>query len=257
MSPEIRFLIVIPSRFESERLPGKPLLPILGKSLILRVCEQLKHLPHKIVVATDHHGIYEHVTESGYQAVLTSTHHENGTSRCIECAEILESEGFSYDVLINVQGDEPLINPAQLEEISHPFNQFPTMEIATLARKTTNSADRLNPNVVKVVSGKSKSGFSKALYFSRSPIPYQRDAVENSETPGYRHVGIYAFRKEILPTIKSLKPGILEQIEKLEQLRWLESGLEIGIMETQFENIGVDTPDDILVVENFLKNTLK
>lgn len=257
MSSQTRFLIVIPSRFQSERLPGKPLLPISGKSLIIRVCEQLSGLPHTIAVATDHPGIYDHVQQAGYNAVMTSGDHQNGTSRCIECAEILSSQGHQFDVLINVQGDEPLINPLQIEEISAPFRLFPEMHIATLCRTSHHKEDLLNPNIVKVVPGKSTTGFTKALYFSRAPIPYYRSPESQNTGVFHKHVGIYAFRKEILPQIKTMPSGTLEHIEKLEQLRWLENGHEIGLVETQFQNIGVDTPEDIITVENFLKNTTK
>lgn len=249
------FLVVIPSRFQSERLPGKPLIPILGISLILRVCNQLKDLPHKVVVATDSTEIYHHVTESGFDAVMTSPNHNNGTSRCIECAEILLNKGFEFDVLINVQGDEPLINPLQLDEISEPFMRYPEMNIATLCRQIEKQAEIENPNIVKVVKGTHPSGFPMALYFSRLPVPYKRDLSKSIKATYYKHVGIYAFRTHFLEKLKSMPAGSLEQIEKLEQLRWLENGHSIGVFETNFENIGVDTPEDIASVENFLKNT--
>jgi 3-deoxy-manno-octulosonate cytidylyltransferase (CMP-KDO synthetase) len=254
IKPE-KILIVIPARYQSERLPGKPLVQIAGKSLIRRVCEQLEKVPFTKVVATDNQSIKEEVEKYGYDVLLTSTDHQNGTSRCIECYELLKVQGKSFDVLINVQGDEPLINPLQIEALANLLTSNLTLNIGTLIKSIESIEDFNNPNIVKVVKVKHSSGYNKALYFSRSPIPFNRNDINNLDhLQAFKHIGIYGFRTEILEKIKGLPTSQLEQIEKLEQLKWLESGHEIGLIETAFENIGVDTVEDITTVENFLKN---
>ena len=247
--------MVIPARFQSERLPGKPLALIAGKSLIRRVCEQLDQVAFKKVVATDNALIKEEVEKYGYDVVLTSSEHQNGTSRCIECFNILSKQGHTFDILINVQGDEPLINPKQIEALAHQLSSYPAMQIGTLIKPIVSAKEFNNSNIVKVVQGTHPSGYSKALYFSRSPIPYNRINQEDLQhQQAFKHVGIYGFKTEILEKINRLPTGTLENIEKLEQLKWLECGYDIGLIETSYENIGVDTAEDILTVENFLKN---
>lgn len=254
IKPE-EILIVIPARFQSERLPGKPLSQIAGKTLIHRVCLQLENVPFTKVVATDNQLIKEEVERHGFHAILTAVEHQNGTSRCIECFEILKNQGRSFEVLINVQGDEPLIHAQQITELATLFSKFKSVDIATLFRTINTLEEFNNPNIVKVVKGKHQQGFDKALYFSRSAIPYNRsNPVDIHFDYAFKHVGIYAFRTSVLNLIKEIPAGKLENIEKLEQLKWLESGLDIGLVETSHENIGVDTPEDITTVENFLKN---
>lgn len=254
ISPD-KILVVIPARYQSERLPGKPLAQIAGKSLIHRVCEQLEKVPFTKIVATDNVLIKEEVEKHGYDVILTSTEHQNGTSRCIECYELLKDQGKNFDILINVQGDEPLINPKQIEELAALLALHQTLNIVTLIKSVQSLEDFNNPNIVKVVKVIHSSGYNKALYFSRSPIPYYRDnEAKISPNEAFKHVGIYGFRSQILDVLKGLPAGILENIEKLEQLKWLESGYDIGLVETSFENIGVDTAEDIATVENFLKN---
>jgi 3-deoxy-manno-octulosonate cytidylyltransferase (CMP-KDO synthetase) len=254
INPE-KILIVIPARYQSERLPGKPLAQIAGKSLIHRVCEQLEKVPFTKVVATDNQLIKDEVEKYGYQVILTSADHQNGTSRCIACYEQLKEQGQSFDILINVQGDEPLINPEQIEELASLLTSYPALNIGTLIKSIHSLEDYNNPNIVKVTKGIHSLGYNKALYFSRSPIPYNRNDEKGlSHNQAFKHVGIYGFRTSILSILKGLPTGILENIEKLEQLKWLENGHDIGLVETTFENIGVDTAEDITTVENFLKN---
>jgi 3-deoxy-manno-octulosonate cytidylyltransferase (CMP-KDO synthetase) len=244
---------------QSERLPGKPLRIIQGKTLIQRVWERLHgHIDADIVVATDSQEILHHLESIGGHAVITSGNHSSGTSRCIEAFEILnknKSRKEKYDLLINVQGDEPLIEPKQLSEVAILFDHE-AVQIATLTTKIDKVEDIANPNVVKVVTGKSAFGFQRALYFSRSAIPFHRD-LKSANKDFLKHVGIYAFRTKVLPALKKLKPGMLEEAEKLEQLRWLARGLDIAVALTKYKNIGVDTEADLAAVDNFLKTSGK
>lgn len=250
------FLIVIPSRLQSERLPEKPLLKIAGISLIGRVIKQLKPLQVTMLVATDSERIAQEAENFNAKAVITSPSHQNGTSRCIEAFEkyCLES-GKKPSYLINVQGDEPLIHPNQLLELITLLNANRHIAIATLAKQIEDYDTFINPNIVKVVCKNVNNNTSNALYFSRSAIPHHRgNKVGFKPDYGLKHVGIYAFAAGIIPTIKEMKPTALENVEKLEQLRWLQNGLEIAVQQTAYDNIGVDTAEDLLSVENFLKN---
>lgn len=245
----MKVLIVIPSRYGSTRFEGKPLIDIHGKSLVQRTYLQATktNLNARVVVATDDERIYSHVKTFG-DCVYTASGHISGTDRCFEAAEIL---GESFDILINLQGDEPFIQPSQIEALAEAFGNTAT-DIATL-RKPIHTADELhNPNIVKVVSGAG----GNALYFSRQPIPYIRG--EESEQwvqkfAFFRHVGMYAFRKQVIPKLKELPPGTLENAESLEQLRWLENGFTIQVATTDFISPAIDSPADLTAVENFLK----
>lgn len=245
----MKVLIVIPSRYGSSRFEGKPLIGIHGKSLVQRTYLQAMkaNLDAKVLVATDDERIYDHVKSFG-ECVYTSSHHISGTDRCFEVAELA---GFDFDVLINLQGDEPFILPSQIEDLANAFEDK-DCDIATLKKKITSEEDLNNPNMVKVVSG----GNDKALYFSRSAIPYQRGA--SGEWSGqfdyYRHVGMYAFRRGVIENLKGLQPGRLELAESLEQLRWLENGFTIKVLRTEFVSPAIDTPQDLLSVDNFLKS---
>lgn len=225
------------------------MVDIAGKSLVRRTYEQaLKtNLNAKIVVATDDDRIYEHVSAFG-ECVMTSSHHVSGTDRCFE---VLNSLNESYDLMINLQGDEPFILPSQIESLVKAFDEVGT-DIATLQKPILSSEDLFNPNLVKVICDSN----SKAIYFSRQAIPYQRGIEEQDwvkQYPYRRHIGMYAFRTEICSQLSQLKPGQLEMSESLEQLRWLENGYTIRVKDTDFVSPAIDSPDDLVTVNNFLK----
>lgn len=233
---------IIPSRYNSTRFPGKPLVDIDGKSMIQRVYEQAQKVKSfsKIIVATDDARIEEHVKSFGGDAMMTSTVHQSGTDRC---GEVVRKLTENYDVVVNIQGDEPFIQPEQLEKLITAFSEEKT-QIATLAIKLKNSDDIFNSNIVKVVF--SVSG--NALYFSRNPIPFNRgEEKENwlNTSSYYKHLGIYAYRSDILRKINIIPPSSLEISESLEQLRWLENDFTIKIVETDIDTIGIDTPEDL------------
>jgi len=251
-------LIVIPSRYESTRFPGKPLHKIAGVSLIERVyrqCERSK--ADDIIVATDDQRIFDHVTDFGGNALMTSAKLTNGTERVIEACEQIIDENDEYDVIINVQGDEPLIDPKDINRIVDMFDEEET-DIATLISEIKSSEELFDHNVVKAVVTDFEDGVADALYFSRSPIPYQRDMDESKwleNNTYYRHIGLYGFSAEALASIKWLKESELEKAEKLEQLRWLQNHFVVSVARTKNKPLGVDTPEDVDVVEKVLKST--
>jgi len=228
-------LAIIPARFASTRFPGKPLVDIMGKSMIRRVYEQaqLAGIFDEVIVATDAQQIFDHVIQFGGKVMMTAAEHNSGTDRC---GEVVNSLAESYDVVFNIQGDEPFIQPEQLQALHAAFRD-PDTRIATLAKKIHHPEDIQNPNVVKVVFNK----LHRAMYFSRSPIPYPR----NTGATYYKHVGLYAFRTEVLKAIVQLPASEKEYTESLEQLRWLDNGYTITIVETERETIGIDTPEDL------------
>lgn len=229
----MKVLGVIPSRFESSRFPGKPLVNIAGKSMVQRVFEQASKCSQisKVIVATDDKRIFDHVISFGGDVVMTSEQHKNGTERC---GEVI-NKYTEYDVVINIQGDEPLIQPEQLSLVLNLFNDQ-KVQIGTLVKKTVDLEEVRNPNRIKVVLDNSEN----ALYFSRSPIPYSKN-----EATYFKHIGIYAWRIETLKKILQLSPSKLELSESLEQLRWLENGYSIKTATTNFETPNVDTPEDV------------
>lgn len=233
--------IIIPARFASTRFPGKPLAEIQGKSMIQRVVEQclkVKNTPI-VVVATDDERILEHVKGLGYHAVLTHSDHPSGTDRCFEAANIACPEA---DIIINVQGDEPFIQPQQIEQIIEAIQQGGA-SIATLAIPIKNSLDPHDPNKVKVVFNQQ----GDALFFSRSPIPHVRNVQTEDwyrHAPFYKHIGLYGFQKDVLSQLMKLPTSALELAESLEQLRWLEAGFRIRVLTTEHESMGIDTPED-------------
>lgn len=236
----MKILAVIPARYASTRFPGKPLALIGGKSMIRRVVEQAGKVKEfvRVVVATDDKRIADHVKPFG-EAVMTSPDHPSGTDRCLEALKLC---GGEYDYVVNIQGDEPFIQPQQIETLTALLNG--QTELATLARRITEPETLGNQNVVKVVM----SAVGEALYFSRSPIPYYRGKAMTDWTsvhPYYHHIGLYAYRSDILHRIAALKPSPLEQAESLEQLRWLENGLRIRVAITDLTSLGVDTPEDL------------
>ena len=247
----MEFVAIIPARYASTRFPGKPLAMLGGKPVIRRVYEQVTGVLPDAVVATDDERILRAVEEFGGRAVMTSAEHRSGTDRCWEAYGKL---GREYDAVINVQGDEPFIRPEQLRAIMRCFD-VPGTDIATLVRPFAESdglAALENPNSPKVVL----DGESRAIYFSRSVIPYLR-GVERSEWLAkhtfYKHIGMYAFRTKVLAEVTALPQSSLEKAESLEQLRWLENGYRIGVGTSDVETIGIDTPEDLAAAEEFLK----
>lgn len=241
----MKILGVIPARYDSSRFPGKPLADIMGKTMIQRVVEQVQKctLVDEVIVATDDERIAENVLSSGGNVIMTGKNHRSGTDRIGEVLEKLTAEGKFFDVVVNIQGDEPFIDHEQIEEVLSLFNN-PEVQIATLAKKITSDEEINNPNVVKLVFGNS----AQALYFSRSPIPYLRNKTE--EATYFKHVGMYAYKAEILRQLVMLEPTPLEQAESLEQLRWLENGYKIYVHITEFESVAVDRPEDLKKLTN-------
>ena len=244
----MQFLGVIPARYASTRFPGKPLVMIGGKTMIQRVYEQcLKaNFLAKVVVATDDDRIFQEVKSFGGEVVMTATHHQSGTDRCLEA---LQQMNYPYDGVVNVQGDEPFIDPDQINQLVHLL-QTSQAQIATLAFKITKTEELENPNVVKLV----KTNQDLAIYFSRFPIPFVRSVQQHSFVENhnfYKHIGIYAYRAEVLQQIADLQPSSLEVAESLEQLRWIENGFSIAVGVTEKENIGIDTPEDMKKIQNF------
>ena len=241
----IHIIGVIPARYASTRFPGKPLIDIGGKSMIQRVYEQCikTSILSDVIVATDDQRIAEHVVAFGGKVMMTADTHQSGTDRCAEV--VLKYDG-KCDAVINIQGDEPFINPKQIELLASAFNDEST-QITTLIKKISSEAEVRNPNVVKVIANK----YNQAIYFSRSPIPYRRNP--GVEITYFKHVGIYGYRKQILAEITQLSVSNLEQAESLEQLRWVENGYKIMLKETDMETIAIDSPDDLAqVLDKFI-----
>jgi 3-deoxy-manno-octulosonate cytidylyltransferase (CMP-KDO synthetase) len=247
----MKFLAVIPARFQSTRFPGKPLTLIGGKPMLQHVYERVKQssLFEEVIIATDDERIRKEAENWGAKVAMTSTEHPSGTDRCAEAADNFKGSG--YDVVVNIQGDEPFISKEPLRLLTKIFDNK-LVEIATLLQRIKNEEDIHNPNVVKAVSAKDK----KVLYFSRSAIPFIRDKVSEKWLETYnfqKHIGIYAYRKEVLKEIVKLKPSSLELAESLEQLRWLENGYNIYAEETDYKMLAVDTPEDLAKAETFYR----
>jgi 3-deoxy-manno-octulosonate cytidylyltransferase (CMP-KDO synthetase) len=237
----IQILGIIPARYSSTRFPAKPLIDIGGKSMIQRVYEQVKKskLITEVVVATDHSEIFRHVQAFGGHVCMTKETHASGTDRCYE-ALLLQQKKFEY--VINIQGDEPFIQPEQIDLLANQLDGV--TEIGTLVKKIETEDQLHNPNIVKAVL----SGKGEALYFSRSTIPHLRNIPEKEwlqKHTFYKHIGMYAYRTDILQRLSSLSVSSLEKAESLEQLRWLENGFRIKVAETHTETLGIDTPDDL------------
>jgi len=236
---------IIPARYASTRFPGKPLVDIQGKSMIKRVYEQCLKCPQldAVVVATDDKRIYIEVNSFGGHAMMTSTSHQSGTDRCGEVIEKMEKQGETFDAVVNIQGDEPFIDPGQISKVALQLIDD-KVQIATLIKKIDNDDEIFSPNVVKVVLANN----GRALYFSRSTIPYLRGHEQKDwlgQQTFYKHVGIYGYQTEILKKVITLSRGNLELAESLEQLRWLENGFSVFAEETDFESIAIDTPEDL------------
>jgi len=243
----MKFMAIIPARYASTRFPGKPLAVLGGKTVIQRVYEQVSSVLDEVYVATDDHRIYDCVTGFSGRAVMTREDHKSGTDRIEEAVEKIQS---SADVIINVQGDEPFIQPSQINTLMSLFDD-PDTQIGTLG-KLFESIDAVeNPNSPKIVTD--NRGF--ALYFSRSVIPYIRGKELTDwfgEYPFLKHLGIYAYRREVLREVTRLPQSSLEKAESLEQLRWLQNGYRIRVGLTDVETVGIDTPEDLQRAEEFL-----
>jgi 3-deoxy-manno-octulosonate cytidylyltransferase (CMP-KDO synthetase) len=248
----MQFLGLIPARYSSSRFPGKPLADIDGKSMILRVYEQASACFKFVYVATDDDRIKNHVLEFGGKVVMTSAKHRSGTDRCAEAAKTLNDlEGICFDVIINIQGDEPFIQAEQLELICSCFNESDT-EIASLVKKISNTDDLVNPNIPKVILNNKL----EAIYFSRSIIPYIRNIPPEQwleKHTFFKHIGLYAYRYETLLKLTELPPSSLEIAESLEQIRWIQNGFKIKIAETKTENLAIDTPQDLERAREYLR----
>ncbi len=248
----MKFIAIIPARYASTRFPAKPLAILAGKTVIQRVYEQVKNLVDKAVVATDHQLIADEVLRFGGEVVMTSPNHKSGTDRCNEA---FSKVGGGFDVVINVQGDEPFIQPSQIQTIKECFDD-PSVDIATLVKpfdEETGFDAVLNPNSPKVVLGNNH----EALYFSRSVIPFVRGEEQGQAWMEnhvfYKHIGIYAYRAHVLKEITALPQSSLELAESLEQLRWLQNGYKIKAGVTNVETVGIDTPEDLQRAELYIK----
>lgn len=263
----MKYIAIIPARYASTRFPGKPLAMLGGKSVIQRVYEQVSQQIETVCVATDDERIQTHVESWGGRVVMTRSDHKSGTDRIEEAMEKIESAGERYDVVVNVQGDEPFIQPHQIDAVCQCFNDEHT-QIATLGKRfvspgsddadETAKAEWLkaisNPNSPKIVTD--NDGF--ALYFSRSVIPYVRgkeQAKWPEAFPFLKHIGMYAYRREVLREVTQLPQSPLEIAESLEQLRWLQNGYKIKVGETDVETVGIDTPEDLRRAEEMFELT--
>jgi 3-deoxy-manno-octulosonate cytidylyltransferase (CMP-KDO synthetase) len=246
---------VIPARYASVRFPGKALALIDGKPMIQHVYERTMRASRvsTVIVATDDERIYQAVTAFGGDCRMTRQSHETGTDRLAEVAETLPA-----DIIVNVQGDEPLIAPEMIDQAIGPFLEDPSLRMGTLKTRIRCLHDFLSPNVVKVVTDRE----GNALYFSRSPLPFFRDKWQDLKDESfasgkllcYKHVGLYVFRRDFLVEFAAMAPTFLEVSEKLEQLRAVENGVRISVVETEFESIGVDTPDDLVKARERFKS---
>lgn len=246
----MKFVGIIPARYASQRFPGKPLAILGGKTVIQRVVEQVKKVLDDVYVATDDDRIFNAVAEFGGNAIMTSTKHKSGTDRIEEAVEKLSEE---YDVVINIQGDEPFIHESQIKELCRCFDDDNT-QIATLGKPFTKDQDIVdldNPNSPKIV--RDNNGY--AMYFSRSVIPYLRNVDHGEWLQNFnylKHIGLYAYRRNVLKEITKLPQSSLEMAESLEQLRWLQNGYKIKVGLTDVETVGIDTPADLQRAEAFL-----
>lgn len=247
----MKFIGIIPARYASTRFPGKPLAVLGGKTVIQRVYEQASSVLEEAYVATDDARIFNAVETFGGRAVMTRADHKSGTDRIEEAAEKI---GTDADVIINVQGDEPFIQRSQIETLMQLFENTET-QIGTLGKRFESIDAALNPNSPKIVTD--LQGF--ALYFSRSIIPFvrgQEQTVWLEKYPFLKHLGLYAYRREVLREVTKLPQSPLEIAESLEQLRWLENGYRIRVGLTDVETVGIDTPEDLQRAEEFLKERM-
>jgi 3-deoxy-manno-octulosonate cytidylyltransferase (CMP-KDO synthetase) len=242
--PEV--VVVIPSRYAATRLPGKPLVNLAGKPMVQRVYERAKlaQTVHRVLVATDDQRIVEAVQAFAGEARMTRSDHRTGTERIAEVAA--HEPG---DIFVNVQGDEPLIDPVAIDTAVAALLEDPPAQIATVATPIRHVPDIMDPNVVKTVLDFD----SNALYFSRAPIPWVRDTQKKIHVRYWKHLGLYVFQREALLEYPTLPQGELEKIEQLEQLRWLENGWKIRVAEVEHDAVSVDVPEDVTRVEKLLQ----
>ena len=241
---------IIPARYASTRFPGKLLKKLGEKTVLQRVFEQAQKADclDEIVVATDDERIFKHVYSFGGKVYMTSDQHRSGTDRCAEVARKISG---LKDIIINIQGDEPFLSPTQIEKVVAPIRDHEKVQVSTLAKRITEDEVLFDPNAVKVVFATDQS----ALYFSRSTIPFVRGLPREqwlSKGVFYKHIGLYGFRSEVLQEVTALPPSRYEQLESLEQLRWLEAGYKIFVGLTTEENIGIDTPEDLERATGFI-----
>ncbi len=241
----MNFIGIIPSRYESTRFPGKPLADICGKTMIQRVYEQATKALDEVWIATDDERIVDAVKAFGGNVVMTSTNHRSGTDRCAEAAvKATRITGKTYDVVVNIQGDEPFMQPHEIELIMECFIAAPNTEIATLIQPILKNEDIFRPDMVKVILDNEQN----AVYFSRSPVPHIFGIPESewlANYPFYGHVGLYAYRYNTLQKLAGLSEVLLEKVESLEQLRWIKNGFKIKTNITDSDNFGIDTPEDL------------
>jgi 3-deoxy-manno-octulosonate cytidylyltransferase (CMP-KDO synthetase) len=244
-SESANVLGVIPARHASTRFPGKPLAAISGKPMIQHVVERVRRaqLVSRVVVATEDARIKSAVEDFGGEAIITRSDHRTGTDRVAEVATHLAA-----DIYVNVQGDEPLIDPATVDAVVAALLEDRAIQLATPCAAIMERADIMDPNVVKVV----RDFDGNALYFSRAPIPWVRDTSQTVAARHWKHLGLYGFRREALLEFPTLPPGELEHLEQLEQLRWLENGFRIRVVETDYDAVSVDVPADVARVEKLL-----
>ncbi len=240
----MNILGIIPSRYASTRFPGKPLVRIGDRTMIRHVYEKASVALDELWVATDDQRIFDEIRNFDGNVVMTSTEHQSGTDRCREALDSIESQpGTRYDVVVNIQGDEPFVHPGMVRQLIDSFSDERT-QISTLIKLIHDPEEVFDPNKPKVV----RDHENFALYFSRSPIPYLRGIEKKdwiAHQSFYRHIGVYAYRAEVLREITRLDKGELESAESLEQLRWLEAGYRIKVNETGYDSPGIDTPEDL------------
>jgi 3-deoxy-manno-octulosonate cytidylyltransferase (CMP-KDO synthetase) len=245
-------LAVVPARYASTRFPGKIIAPLAGKPLVLHTCERARAaaLVDEVVIATDAREVVDALAPHGVTPVMTRPDHESGTDRIAEVAA-----GRDAEIIVNVQGDEPLIDPHTIDAAIRPLLEDPSVVMATARHRITDPARIADPNVVKVVCG--LDGF--ALYFTRAAAPYIRDEADRAEAAScnWQHIGLYAYRRDFLLTYAKLPRTPLERLEKLEQLRVLEHGYRIAVVDTEYESIGVDVPEDLERVRHLFEQTLR
>jgi 3-deoxy-manno-octulosonate cytidylyltransferase (CMP-KDO synthetase) len=242
-----KVVVVIPARYAATRLPGKPLVSLAGKAMIQRVFERVKlaKIAERVIVATDDARICQAVEAFGGEARMTRTDHRTGTERVAEIAAHVEG-----DVFVNVQGDEPLLDPVAIDTAVNALLEEPAASVATVATVIKTPADIMDPNVVKTVLDFD----DYALYFSRAPIPWVRDTSNHLVVRHLKHLGLYVFRRDALLDYPTLPQGELERIEQLEQLRWMENGIRIRVAEVEHDAISVDVPEDVARVEKLLQH---
>jgi 3-deoxy-manno-octulosonate cytidylyltransferase (CMP-KDO synthetase) len=241
-------LAVIPARYASSRFPGKPLAPIDGRPMIQHVIERVRQAQHvsRVVVATDDAKVQKAVADFGGESIITRSDHRSGTDRVAEVAAHLPAT-----IYVNIQGDEPLVDPGTIDALVSAMLEEDAVRLATPCSAIRAPADIMDPNIVKVV----RNFEGDALYFSRAPIPWVRDRAEKVAAQHWKHLGLYAYRRDALLDFPTLPPGDLERIEQLEQLRWLENDYRIRVVETEYDAVSVDVPADVARVEKILRES--